>query len=228
MKTLSVLVFSIVTFTGCATYTPNVAHLSSKPHELPTYTLPRVTETAKGFYHIVKRGQTLWKISKIYNVDIERIVESNRLCNSSRIDVGQRLFIPEGISERPPQDYQDFIWPLKGKIISFFGSKKDNVRNKGIDISAAHGTPIKAVKDGIVSFCSNSLRGFGKTLIIKHHNGYSSVYAYNSENLVELNQNIKQSQIIARVGSTGRARESSLHFEIRKGHKAQNPFYYLP
>jgi len=58
--------------------------------------------------------------------------------------------------------------------------------------------------------------------------GYSTVYAQNSRNLVKLNQLIKQGQLIAKAGGMGRSDKPELYFEIRKRHKPQNPFFYLP
>jgi len=65
-------------------------------------------------------------------------------------------------------------------------------------------------------------------VIIDHLDGFSTLYAQNSSVLVKTGESVNQGQAIAKAGSSGRADRTCLHFEIRKGDKPQNPFYYLP
>jgi len=189
-----------------------------------------------GIYHRVQKNQTLWRISKTYGVELEKIARTNRLADTSRIYVGQLIFIPEATSQAADlslsTDFKDkggdFIWPLKGKVGSFFGMKRDEVKNKGIYIQTRKGASILAARSGKIAFCSEELKGYGKIIIIDHMDGYSTVYAQNSKNLVKLNQLIKQGQLIAKAGGMGRSDKPELYFEIRKRHKPQNPFFYLP
>ncbi|MFH1045977.1 MAG: LysM peptidoglycan-binding domain-containing M23 family metallopeptidase [Candidatus Omnitrophota bacterium] len=192
--------------------------------------------TVPGSYHTVKKGQTLWRICKAYGVDIEEVTRINQLADATKIEVGQRIFIPgvnNALSELlMPSDFKDkggdFIWPLHGKIGSFFGMKNEGVRSKGITIEAQEGTAVRATRSGKIAFCSQALKGLGKTIIIDHLDGYSTVYSHNAENLVAVNQMITQGETIAKVGSSGRAQRPELYFEIRKGEQPQNPFFYLP
>ncbi|MBN3038827.1 MAG: peptidoglycan DD-metalloendopeptidase family protein [Candidatus Omnitrophica bacterium] len=189
-----------------------------------------------GIYHKVKRGQTLWRICKSYGAEMDTVAGINRLADTSRIYEGQLIFIP-GADESSDDlalevDFKDkagdFIWPVKGKVKSFFGMKDNGVKNKGISIQAKEGESIVAARSGKVAFCSQELKGYGKTIILDHLDGYSTVYTYNSQNLVNANQLVRQGQVIARVGSTGRVKKPALYFEIRKGYIPQNPFFYLP
>ncbi len=226
-KVLKTLKFLILNFTfliflsGCAT-------LTTGP--------PAPPKEMAGIYHQVKEGQTLWRISKAYKVELEKVARINRLADTSRIYVGQLIFIP-AVTEKDEDltleiDFQDkggdFSWPLKGRVTSFFGMKKDEVKNKGICIQARKGADICASRSGKIVFCSEGLKGYGKIIIIDHRDGYSTVYAQNLKNFTKLNQLIKQGHVIAQVGSSGRANSPELYFEIRKGHKPQNPFFYLP
>lgn len=189
-----------------------------------------------GIYHQVKKGQTLWRISKTYQVELEKIARVNRLTDTSRIYVGQLIFIPDATDAVEDlilkTDFTDkggdFIWPVKGEVISFFGMKRERVKNKGICIQTGKGTSVLAARSGKVAFCSEELKGYGKIIIIDHLDGYSTVYAHNTKNLVKLNQLVSQSQVIAKVGASGRAISPELYFEIRKSYKPQNPFFYLP
>jgi murein DD-endopeptidase MepM/ murein hydrolase activator NlpD len=166
---------------------------------------------------------------------MEDIVRHNDIMDASKIRAGQLLLIP-GAKERidiktlfiPESASGDFIWPVKGKVFSFFGSRDKNIINKGIDIACPKGTDVVASKAGVVSYINDAMRGYGKVIIIDHNDEFSTVYAHNSEILVQLGQKLPQGFIIGKVGSTGRAKRPYLHFEIRKKHEPLNPFYYLP
>lgn len=189
------------------------------------------TPREPGLYHKVRRGETLWRISKTYGVDLQSVARANRLPDKQKIYTDQLLFIPQ---EEKVVDYAEstkessFIWPVKGKVLSFYGSHKDGVKNKGIDIKARHGEAVIASRSGKVSFSDENMKGFGKTIIIDHADAYSTVYAYNSQILVKVGQYVRQGTVIAKAGQSGRAPSARLHFEIRKQHKSQNPFYFLP
>jgi len=219
MKKIAAIILLITFISGCATV---------------TYTPPDDFKK-KGVYHRVRPNETLWSISKIYDVNLKDIVDSNRIPNANKISVGQLIFIP-GKTKRVDFSLKEisgkhevFIWPVKGKVISHFGSTDKYVsKNKGIDISVPYGTHVKASRSGKITYCSDFMKGYGKMIILDHAGGYQTVYAYNKENLVKLGDEVCQGQVIAKVGKGGRAPRSSLHFEIRKQHKSQNPFFYLP
>ena len=185
-----------------------------------------------GVYYYVKGGDTLWSISRLYNVDLNALVNANNLDDSRNIKRGQRLLIPGTSKEREaPARYSSkvfFSWPLRGSVVSYYGSKMDKANNKGIDIHAAEGSSVKASRAGKVVFCDEWLKGFGKTIILDHGDSFQTVYAYNSALLVKPGDTVEQNSVIAKVGRGGRAKQPSLHFEIRRNGEPQNPFYYLP
>lgn len=120
-----------------------------------------------------------------------------------------------------------FVWPVRGEVITGFGDRVNMVVNKGIDIRAAEGSPVRASRSGKVVFCDPYMKGFGNTLILDHGAGYQTVYSYNSRVLVKVGDAVRQNDTIAHVGRTGRAKEPSLHFEIRRDGKPQDPVNYL-
>ncbi len=185
-----------------------------------------------GVYHRVARGQTLWGISKIYNLDIDELVRINRISDATRIEVGQLIFIPERkkIEPQPPRlSGEDFIWPIKGKVIVPFGQTYNNMLNKGINIQAQQNSDVVASRSGKVVFYDPEFLNFGKTIIIDHGNGFTTIYAGNSQVFVKPGDTVQKGAPIARVGSSqGRDKNSYLHFEIRKGYISQNPYFYLP
>jgi murein DD-endopeptidase MepM/ murein hydrolase activator NlpD len=65
--------------------------------------------------------------------------------------------------------------------------------------------------------------GYGNTVVIKHNNGQSTVYAHLSKVLVKRGQSVVQGQSIGKVGATGWATGPHLHFEFRVNGKHQDP-----
>lgn len=196
---------------------------------------------SKGSYHTVRKGETLWRISNIYNVPVEVIKEVNNIVGSS-IKIGEQLFIPVAaigsvaaqagrITAKtlyPPNISNKlfgsgFIWPVQGRVVTRFGAVQDNVRSKGIDIETALDQPVRASRNGRVSFVSESVKGYGKMIIVDHSYSFQTVYANNSKNLVREGQRVKQGDIIARTGISSRNQKPGLHFEIRKKHEPLNP-----
>jgi lipoprotein NlpD len=217
MKLLYIISVFLIFLTGCATTT----HYSGDVGKPQT----------PGIYHEVKRGETLWYVSKIYAIDLNRIIDANHLPDASKLEVGQLIFIPGSrdvkLSAREIK-LESFIWPAKGVVVSYFGATKAMAKNSGIDIQTRRNAHVLASRSGKVTFASDHMKGYGKTIIIDHMDGFQTVYAHNAENLVTADQNVKQGMVIAKAGHTGRAKKPTLHFEIRKKHKPQNPFYYLP
>jgi len=195
------------------------------------YLKPASREGLPGIYHRVKRGETLWKISKIYDVDLEELARVNRILDSTAIEVAQLLFIPNRQTLKPvtlSYSSEDFIWPIKGRVIAAFGQTYNNMINKGINIQPHSSLDVVASRSGRVVFYADGLGGFGKTIIIEHGDGLSTVYARNSDVFIKAGDSVKKGTVIAKAGSAGRDKNRYLHFEIRKGHMPQNPYYYLP
>ncbi len=120
------------------------------------------------------------------------------------------------------------IMPTAGNVSSPFGYRNNpfNSRKKefhqGIDISNKTGTKIHAAGSGIVTF-SGYNGGYGRMIIISHGNGYTSIYAHNSKNTVEVGAKVNKGDSIAYMGSTGRSTGSHVHFEIRQNGSPINP-----
>lgn len=121
-----------------------------------------------------------------------------------------------------------FAWPVKGTIISKYGTIGKGRNNDGINIKAALGTAVKAADGGRVAYAGNELKGFGNLILIKHNDGWVTAYAHNDRLFVKKGQTVRKGEKIAAVGSTGSVNSPQLHFEIRSGKKALNPLSYLP
>ncbi len=118
-----------------------------------------------------------------------------------------------------------WTWPAMGTVIGTFSPT--GTLNKGVDISAAEGTPVMAAATGTVVYAGDNLHGYGNLLIIKHNDSYVSAYAHNRQLLVKEGQKVSVGQKIAEMGSTG-ADRVKLHFEIRLNGKPVDPLKYLP
>lgn len=153
---------------------------------------------------------------------------------------GQWVFVPSKIGfksrladarvDTSNYDYLDtgeFIWPVPAskRVSSHFG-KRGSGHHDGVDIVADRGTHIIASAGGVVSFVG-SMRGYGKTVILKHKDGHHTVYAHTNRYFVSKGQKVSQGEVIAKVGNTGRSSGPHLHFEIRKNNRVRNPAGYL-
>ena len=96
----------------------------------------------------------------------------------------------------------------------------------GTDFGARRSTPILAVNDGRVIY-AGWMRGYGKTVKIKHGGGYVSLYAHQSRLRVKRGQYVKRGQIIGYVGSTGRSTGPHLHFGLMKNGRWIDPMKVL-
>ena len=126
-----------------------------------------------------------------------------------------------------PPTRGSFIWPIRGRVISHFGTKGKGLHNDGINLAAPRGTPVQAAQAGVVAYAGNELRGFGNLVLIRHKKGIMSAYAHNDALLVKSGETVRRGQTIAKVGSTGSVDEPQLHFEIRDGRNAVNPARFL-
>ncbi|KLU14241.1 MULTISPECIES: murein hydrolase activator EnvC [Xenorhabdus] len=119
------------------------------------------------------------------------------------------------------------IWPVRGRVIHSFGEAiQGELRWKGVVISAAEGTEVRAISDGRV-LLADWLQGYGLIVVIEHGKGDMSIYGYNQSTLVSVGQQVRAGQPIALVGSSGGQQQPSLYFEIRRQGQAVNPLPWL-
>lgn len=192
---------------------------------------PSLGVRQRGIYHSVRTGETLWRISRIYNMDLGELIKVNNISDVTNIEIGQQIFIPETYKISTGQrdrSLEDFIWPLKGKVVVRFREIYQNMVNKGINIQPSLDRKVVASRSGQVVFCHNDFKGFGKTLILEHADGFMTVYAGLQEVFIKVGDRVSRGAVIAKLGSTPGEKGTYLHFEIRKGHRPQNPVFYLP
>lgn len=115
------------------------------------------------------------------------------------------------------------------RITSKFGprihpiTKKRSIHN-GVDYAAPYGTPIEAAADGVVEKASWNPGHTGNTVIIKHPNGYKTLYGHLSKyGKYKKGARVEQHDIIGYVGSTGRSTGNHLHYTIYHHGKPIDP-----
>jgi len=166
------------------------------------------------------------------NALIARVVELNGVEVYSDILDRSTLRNPipriERVGQREPPPtiaHGRFVRPSAGTLTSRFGPRWGRMHN-GVDLAAPVGTPIRAADGGRVIF-SGWDGGFGNVIRIDHENGYVTVYAHNSANLVRVGERVAQGQHIANMGSTGNSTGSHLHFEIRRNGSPVDPWPFI-
>ncbi len=139
--------------------------------------------------------------------------------------------VPE-LDTKPFLAYKGLLsWPVKGKIISFFGpyrDKKFKVMNfqSGINIKAERGEPIRAISDGITIY-ANWFKGFGNMMIVDHGDHYYTVYAHLEEVFKVKGDRVEKDEVIATVGDSGSMMGPALHFEVRHHGKPIDPLKWI-
>ena len=163
-------------------------------------------------------------------MQVNNIVRANHIPKAAKIEKDQLVFIPGarkvlGIVLDADHSQNDFMWPIKGKVIKYFHERYGNVISKGIGIKARVGDEVKEERTGRVVF-ADYLSGYGYTVILDHSDGFHSVYANNSKLFVKLGELVLKNTSLARVGHNRNL--AYLHFQIRKKSIEDNPLYYLP
>ncbi len=129
-------------------------------------------------------------------------------------------------------EYTPLGYPYHGDITSTFGHRENPFTgegvetHKGVDIRAAWGSPVRAMAKGEVEF-AGVRGGFGNCIMIKHGNGFETLYGHLSKILVHVGEKIDIGQQIGNVGSTGRSTGPHLHYEVHKNGQKIDPQNFL-
>ncbi|MCL2160265.1 MAG: peptidoglycan DD-metalloendopeptidase family protein [Betaproteobacteria bacterium] len=310
---MPVLAGVFVLSAGCTHQSHNAPVRDSSPSPMARTTPrppPVETPVAQPGEYVVRQGDTLYAVSRMYGVPVNDLIAWNKLSRPGQLEVGQTLRVaapetvavplaseqgmqfeaaslpevkheprggkepwsedawarvqqpqtaysaPSATISRPefsapesgvpesgtpesgaprsgasgPSASEDWMWPVKGTIISGFDTPlggDGKMRNRGVDIAGAPGTPILAAAGGKVVYAGDAVRGLGKMVIIKHNDEYLTAYAHNRVILVKEEDTVTRGQKIAELGSTD-ADRPKLHFELRKQGQPVDPLKYLP
>lgn len=206
---------------------------------------PHVEPDLVGVVHVVRRGETVYRIAKTYGISPRELMELNDLRDPRLLEVGMEVFIPGATQARevPPlapgapaepevlrpevrPTSPPLRWPVQGVVYSRYGVRQGQ-RHDGIDIAAPEGTAVGAAASGSVIYAGEQ-SGYGWIVILKHAAGLLTLYAHASAILVRQGQQVQAGQPVARVGRSGRTTGPHLHFEVREGTRPRNPLFFLP
>jgi len=123
------------------------------------------------------------------------------------------------------------IWPVRGWLTAGFGYRRSpftglKQMHEGVDISNGVGTAVIAPASGVVSY-TGPLGGFGNVISIDHGHKISTFYAHLLQQKVSQGQRVKRGEVIALVGTTGRATGPHLHYEIQVNGTPVDPAKYV-
>ncbi|MFQ5895951.1 MAG: peptidoglycan DD-metalloendopeptidase family protein, partial [Nitrospinota bacterium] len=189
----------------------------------------------RGVYHVLRPGETLWRLSRTYGVELDELIRVNHIADPRDLRVGTKVFIPGArhalypplppvsppgrekrrspVPSHRPKVARESL-PRVGGLefswplrgrISRYFSRDSGGRHDGIDIAVPEGTLVRAAEGGEVIFSDWGPGGYGRAVIIRHPGDFHTVYAHNRKLLVRKGDKVARGQSIARSGQTGRA-----------------------
>ena len=211
-----------------------------------TYSWTRKTSpkpVVEGERYIVSEGESLALIAVRHKLTLGEIVSANNIEAPYKVFPGQVLIIPNRdaptartataqqeapastseIAPAPPLSEQGFMWPVLGELVGTFEQRGAGGRSGGVNIAARKGAPVRASENGIVAYAGEAVSGYGRLVMLRHAQGYVTLYAHNDSVLVKEGDVVRRGQTIAEVGNSGDVSESQLHFELRKGKAPVDP-----
>jgi murein DD-endopeptidase MepM/ murein hydrolase activator NlpD len=183
----------------------------------------------------VRRGDTMTKISRQFNVPIDAIASLNHVKNEDTIRVGMALKIPanadssrggaallRGETVRQEHEGPEFKWPLP-HVVDYKRDGYNGVKPIGIIITGEPGAPVLSSAAGIIKKIGR-MRGFGRYVVISHPGRFATVYSHLSRIAVSEGDIVSAQNIIGAIDRT----HTRLHFQIDFEGKPRNPLKYLP
>lgn len=205
--------------------------------------------------HRVEKGQTLYRIAKTYGLTVEALMQANGIDDPRDLKLGESLRIPGAprpavkivdadspeptppsrptppIEKRPARAVKvgktngPLAWPLRGVLYARFG-RKGREPHDGIDLAAPAGSPVKTAAPGVTLYAGEQ-QGYGLIVIIEHQDGLITLYAHNRDVRVKTGQKVREGQVVATVGDSGKTSGPHLHFEVRRDGKPVDPLEFL-
>ncbi len=174
---------------------------------------------ASGYSENIQYSEFLGRLAQITE-DIER--RNKQLTILETLLIAEHFKLTSTPTGNPAQ---------KGRISSFFGMRKDpftgkKKMHKGIDVAGKSGSSVLATADGVV-IRAGKKTGYGKLIEIDHGYQLSTSYGHNKTISVKVGDIVKQGQVIATMGSTGRSTGPHVHYEVLLKGRPVNPQKYV-
>lgn len=165
--------------------------------------------------HTMKKGETLYQLSRRYSADIKQIQAANNITDATVLRPGMRIKIPQ--ISTVSRNFIEYSLPLAGRVVPYVKS-----HYKGILVFSSDANSIvKAVDNGVVSHV-DMRAGYGLIVFIKHSNGLVSTYSGFSEIYVKKDMIIKTGQAIGKPGAVSRQTSPGILFSLQDGSKSLN------
>ena len=176
---------------------------------------------------LAKRAPVDRKMKAVDSMILKKIIEQEERYNPSAdlYEDWNNVYAhrEEALPDSFRIDLRGFHMPTDSRVLtSNFGARWGR-QHKGLDIKVYIGDTIRAAFSGKIRIVKYEPRGYGKYVVIRHHNGLETIYGHMSKHLVVENQEVKAGEPIGLGGNTGRSTGSHLHFETRLCGVALNP-----
>ena len=177
------------------------------------------------------------KMTLIHQIDNDKS-QHMRLLDELEIEAAQlnKLIYGKPLSRRLGMIDLDRLkgklnWPIKGKVVSFFGKKRSTkfdtyIINNGIDIQPGDSDQVRSIYAGEVVF-ADYYKGYGNLVIIQHAKNLYTLYGHCEKMFKQKGDNASEGEVIALAGDSGSTSGKSLYFEIRTQVKPQDPLEWL-
>ena len=181
---------------------------------------------------LIRLAERVWRTERLSGVpqntvtpdpaSVKRIAEESALIVAARSLASAR------------QDWAGgFSWPARGRISGVYGSQrilngKPSSPHLGLDIAALRGTPVYASAAGRVTLHHQDMLLTGKTVLLDHGHGVSTIYLHLDQIDVVDGQELKSGQKLGAIGTTGRSTGPHLHFQLHWFQEKLDPALVLP
>lgn len=236
---LWLLCATLATLTACVSTPPRPVTSSGLDGGRPL-SLDALSPVDAGYYR-VNPGDTLTGIASAYGHTPVAVARWNEMSVTDPVAVGQVLRVapPAGAASKAvasakpnpamasatvalSPETRRLKWPVPGPVNTKFVAG-----SKGIELGGHVGAPVKAADAGRVVYAGETIKAYGRLVIIKHDDHFVTAYGNNARLLVKDGAVITQGQTIAAMGADANG-NGSLKFEVRKDGKPVDPLTYLP
>ena len=173
-----------------------------------------------------------YNIQKITGIPSKYVSPPKEVSERIALD-NQQIGRARSFNDERTDFYQDFIWPAAGPISGVYGSQRvfngtPKRPHFGVDVAAPTGTSVYAPANGLVTLFVPDMYYSGGTMIIDHGHGVSSTFLHLSKGHVEAGTTVKQGDLVAEIGATGRATGPHLDWRINWFKERLDPALLVP
>jgi murein DD-endopeptidase MepM/ murein hydrolase activator NlpD len=210
----------------------------AKERDLQVASLGSIASEVSALYGLKQQATLVTATAeKIQDVDVSSSLDQLHALRTSALSGATMVGLTMGLTRNVTTadwikaNSAPNLWPVEGQVTGSFGERIDPFNGEGafhsgVDIGSSFGHPIVAPADGVVTM-TDTMGGYGKTIMISHGNGISTRYGHLSGFAVTTGQHVQRGEVIGYVGESGRSTNPHLHYEVRINDTPVNPYKYL-